>query len=147
MFGREKSLWQEPSRKLWMYYCPHCAVQRRLSFSTKPQPRHYAQVALTALMFMLATWSWFTWKGMVAFLPFWIVFEAIYRTKARAALICTNCGFDPFLYVRNRDEAKKEIRNHYEVRLARKKSAQPKSVPITAPARPPASAPENSTDA
>jgi len=36
---------------------------------------NFARIGLCAIVFTLATWNWFTWKGIVAFIPFWVLFE------------------------------------------------------------------------
>src|ERR1700722_16520820 len=95
-----RSKWQEnQNNSVWSFYCPQCKVPRKVPYRPSPGIKHYAQVGLTAVVFAMATWNWFTWKGIVVFLPFWVVFETIYRSKLRAALGCEGCGFDPILYL------------------------------------------------
>lgn len=75
----------------------------------KPNPggvSHYFQIALTAAIFTLLTWTWFEWKGMISFLPIWIGFEVMYRIKFRAMAPCPLCGFDPYLQLIDSERAK-----------------------------------------
>jgi hypothetical protein len=85
-----------------------------MSCRAKPATRHYFQVALTAVIFTLAAWPFFGVKGLVSFIPLWIGFELIYRTRARAALSCRNCGFDPYLFWVDAQRAKAEVQTHWK---------------------------------
>jgi len=124
-----RSLWREKkSDKSWSFYCPQCKVPRRVPYRPQPSVRHYLQIGLTAVVFTLLTWNWFHWKGVVSFLPLWILFEIIYRTKLRAALNCECCGFDPVLYRVDVKRARREIEDHW------KKKFEQKGIPFPPPA-------------
>lgn len=69
---------------------------------------------------MLATWNWFGWKGFVVFLPLWVIFETLYRSRVRAALNCEQCGFDPILYLVDVKRARREIEEHWKRKFAEK---------------------------
>jgi hypothetical protein len=78
------------------------------------------QVGLTAIFFMLVAWPIFNWKGIVSFLPIWLVFETVYRMKTRSALLCPHCGFDPILYLSDAPKARAEITAHWRKKFAEK---------------------------
>jgi hypothetical protein len=119
-----RTQWQENRKSsVWSFYCPQCKVPRKVPYKPSPSLKHYAQVGLTAVVFTMATWNWFTWKGIVAFLPIWVVFETVYRSKLRAALGCEACGFDPILYLVDVKRARREIEEHW------KKKFQEKGIP------------------
>lgn len=87
---------------------------------------------------MLATWNWFEWKGVVSFLPFWTFFEMVYRSRVRAALACTQCGFDPYLYLIDVPRAREVVENHWRKKFAEKgipypekSAAKPSGAPQT----------------
>ncbi len=69
---------------------------------------------------MLLGWPWLAWKGVVSFLPFWALFETIYRLRMRHALSCPHCGFDPYLYLDNVERAKEEMDAHWRRKFAEK---------------------------
>ena len=115
-----KSLWQEKKNDFWSFYCPHCEAPRRVRTQPKPLARHYFQIGLTAVIFMLICWPLFHAKGIVAFVPFWLLFETIYRTRHRAALACHQCGFDPFLYLTDVSHARREIEDHWRKKFTEK---------------------------
>ena len=109
-----KSVWRENQKDIWSFYCPQCKIPRKVPYRPQPSAKNYAQVGLTAVVFTLLTWNWFTWKGLVAFVPLWVIFETIYRSRMRAALNCENCGFDPVLYLVDTQRAREEIQNHWK---------------------------------
>ncbi len=115
----KKSIWKPtPS---WNYFCPHCEHPRRLPFHPSPfQAKRYVQLAMTTAVFVAATYSWFEWKGIVAALPFWMIFEITYRFRTRMHLSCQHCGFDPYLYMSDSDKALKEIESFWRKKFAEK---------------------------
>jgi hypothetical protein len=115
-----KSLWKEHGKEVWSFYCPQCKIPRRVPYRSKPGLKHFSQIGLTAAVVTLATWPWFAWKGAVAFLPLWIVFEVLYRSRVRAALSCEQCGFDPILYLADVKSARREIEAHWKKKFEEK---------------------------
>lgn len=141
----KRSIWDgKKKRDVWSFYCPLCACTRRVG--GRPQPggfKHIAQILITTAVFMIVTWPWFAWKGVVVVLPLWAFFEVFYRLRIRAALSCPNCGFDPFLYLRDRRRARQEVERHWRKIFEEKgipypenpgKISQPRSVTESRPA-------------
>jgi hypothetical protein len=125
--------------KLWYFLCPLCTTQRRVAYAPRPTPRHFFQLGLTAAFFTLVTWHWFSWKGMVSFLPLWTVFEMVYRAKVRAALYCEQCGFDPILYLVDVKRARGEVETFWRKRFEEKGVPYPDRPVAPAPVEPPSS--------
>lgn len=116
-----KTLWKDRASRSWSFFCPLCRTSRRIAYQPFPGTlRHYFQVGLTAAFFSLMTWKWLSWKGMVSFIPFWIVFEAYYRARMRTDLNCPHCGFDPYLYLIDNQKALVEIENHWRKKFEEK---------------------------
>ena len=116
-----KSLWKDNSKDVWSFYCPQCKIPRRVPYRAKPGGfKHFSQLGLTAAVVTLGTWPWFAWKGAVVFLPIWIVFEVLYRSRVRAALNCEQCGFDPILYLADVKSARREIEAHWKKKFEEK---------------------------
>lgn len=125
-----KSLWKEKGTHVWTFFCPFCSSQRRLPFRPRPGGvKHFSQVGIAAVFFMVTTWSWFSWKGIVSFVPFWIVFEAVYRARVRGAASCSQCGFDPFLYLTDAGRARQVIEQHWRKKFAEKGIPYPEKNP------------------
>lgn len=116
----KRSFWRDRIRQIWAFYCPLCNVPRRIPYQPRPGFKHMAQVGLTAIIFMLATWSRFEWKGIVSFFPLWTIFEVVYRSRVRAALTCNQCGFDPYLYLIDVPRAREVVENHWRKKFAEK---------------------------
>ena len=133
-----KTFWRENRSDVWSFFCPQCKIPRRVPYRPKPSVKHYAQVALTSVVFMLLTWNWFFWKGLVVFVPFWIIFEAVYRGRMRAALSCENCGFDPVLYLVDTKRARVEIQDHWKKKFEDRGIAYPPVQTAQKSAKPPA---------
>lgn len=85
-----------------------------MSIFPKPQTRHFVQIALLSLVVTIAAWKWLEWKGVVSFVPLWMLFEISHRLRARAQLACTQCGFDPYLFLIDSDRAKTAIREFWK---------------------------------
>ena len=115
----KKSFWSKRHSHIWTFLCPLCRTQRKVPFRPRPGGiRQISQVALTSIFFTICTWPWLSWKGIVSFLPFWSVYEFIYRWRMRAALPCQQCGFDPYLFLIDEEWAKKEVEQHWRKKFA-----------------------------
>jgi len=123
----------DQKKRHWTFYCPLCAVSRSLKQHPQPgQPIHFVQIGLCALMFTLICFPLFKWKGLVSFVPMWIVFEGVYRMRMRAQLRCQECGFDPLLAMTDLARAKRDVAQHWERKLATSKAPNP-SLTATTP--------------
>jgi hypothetical protein len=96
-------------------------------------------MGLTAAFFTLVTWQWFTWKGVVSFVPLWVIFEAVYRARVRVAMRCPHCGFDPYLYLVDVNRARTEIESHWRKKFAEKGIPYPEKPQPSEPLEPPSS--------
>jgi hypothetical protein len=131
-----KSHWKDRKLSSWTYFCPLCKVTRRLAYQPRLSARHFVQVGLTSAVLTLLTWSWFSWKGIVSFIPLWIAFEMIFRSRMRADFLCSNCGFDPYLYLTDLDRAREGIEKHWkdlgqDLEKPQEQSKTPAKAPLT----------------
>lgn len=115
-----KSTWRGPIREIFQFYCPLCRSLRRISQAPQPRLRHFIQIGITTAFLMLLSWPWIAWKGVVAYLPLWIGFEMIYRSRIRAAVVCDQCGFDPFLYLVDIKKTRTEVEKHWRDKFEKK---------------------------
>lgn len=111
--GRLLDRYNQQKAQSWVFLCPNCRTPRRAPGKPRLQARHFAQIAMTSIILMLATWNWFEWKGVISFLPLWMGFEIVFRTRCRAVLLCSACGFDPYLYLSDLPRARAEIEAHW----------------------------------
>lgn len=91
-----------------------------MPFRPKPSRRHYTQVVLTTAFFTLVTWRFFEWRGLVSFIPLWLLFETQFRLRVRASMACDTCGFDPYLFMIDTNLAKREIERHWRQKFSEK---------------------------
>lgn len=116
----KKNHWKGKQTSGYRFICPLCSADRRLLLSPNPwQLKYLIRVALTATMVMLAAWPVLGWKGIVSFIPIWTIFEIMYRTQVRAGLICSNCGFDPILFMVDVQKARDEVETHWKARFSK----------------------------
>lgn len=116
----EKSIWKKRSGHVWSFICPMCKAGRKVPFRSRPGAIHFFQIGLTSVIFALLTSPWLKWKGVVSFVPFWSIFETIYRLRMRASLSCPHCGFDPYLFLIDSDRSKKEMDAYWRKKFADK---------------------------
>ncbi len=114
------SYWQDRSASYWNFFCPLCTMPRRLTICPHVKKKHFFQVVLTACVFTWMTWPWMHWKGLVVVVPFWTVFEIIYRWRVRVRLPCPQCGFDPYLLLINLQWAQREVETHWKQKFIEK---------------------------
>jgi hypothetical protein len=124
----KQRVWKESHNQAFTFYCPLCMASRRIPMHPKAgQPIHFIRIGLLTLVFTLLTWDWFGPKGLVAFVPFWIVFEVFYRAKVRVALACNKCGFDPALYLVDTQKAREAVQEHWSEIIQSVKAQTPRS--------------------
>lgn len=127
----KKSYWEE-KRPVWTFLCPLCSSQRILPHNPNPwNAKNVSRVAISAAFFTLLTWYWFNWKGVVSFIPFWVIFEAAYRARIRASLACPKCTFDPALHQVDSDRAIREVREHWEKKVLEKRPSETPAEPVS----------------
>ena len=122
--------WRDRYTHLWCFICPLCKASRRVAFRPNPGGlRHVSQITLLTAVYTLIGWSWQGWKGIVAFVPFWTLFEIIYRWHVRASLSCSQCGFDPYLFKVDLKLAHQEVEDHWRKKFAEKGIPYPEKQP------------------
>lgn len=121
LHGRLKSLlprdWEARRAQVFTFYCPLCATERRSTLTPRIGSRHYFRVGVAAMAVTLALWPWLGIRGLVSFLPMWVVFESVYRVRSRAKLVCSQCGFDPVLYLADRKKAREDVVEFWKQKL------------------------------
>ena len=136
--GQSIPIVRDLAKQYWKYYCPLCGCERRMAQGPNPgQAKHFVQIGLTTAMVTLMTWQLFEWKGIVSFIPIWIVFETLYRLRVRAQMTCSQCGFDPFLYLTDTTRARGEVEAFWRTRFKERGIAYPGDASQVAPENPP----------
>jgi hypothetical protein len=91
-------------------YCAFCKVERRVYAS-----KHLSLVDITGLVFLgiVCTYTVFQSldpRGLLFVGLLMLVGEAFAQAKWRGSMICSNCGFDPVVYVRSPEQAGLKIK-------------------------------------
>lgn len=125
MDSQLKSLWTPRKTKAVTFLCPLCKTQRKLPHSSNPRWKHWTQLALTTVVLSIALWAvseepWIWAKGLLLFFPLATGFEIFFRLRARAALPCPHCGFDPYLAIQGESQAKVVIENFWKQKFEEK---------------------------
>lgn len=99
------------------FFCPLCHYHQSTNTIEKVSWKHHAQLVLATLAITLFTWSFFGLKALSFYLVLWAGFEFFYRARKREALICQSCGFDPFLYMRDRKKARSVLKKQWQEKI------------------------------
>jgi hypothetical protein len=114
-----KTYWKAQNASGWRFYCPLCQRLRQVPFRPSPGGfQHVSQVVLTALFLTVVGWPLWGWKGIVSVVPLWALFEATYRYWVRGLLRCPDCGFDPYLFLRDPKLAAQQIDAFWKKRFS-----------------------------
>lgn len=116
-----KSFWRARQTSAFRFYCPLCRLERNLPLNPKVgTPRQLLQLAFTTAVLTCALWPWMGIKGVISGVPLWMAFETYYRSRVRAALICSSCGFDPYLTLVDSSRAREEVERHWRKKYSEK---------------------------
>jgi hypothetical protein len=121
-FVSVKQLYKKIRTPGFKFYCVGCNRERRQSMpaSIGSLP-FFGHILITTAFLSLVTWPWLHWKGLFAFaVPVGLFFEAFYRIKMRAALVCPDCHFDPILYLSDRPKALQQVEEVWRLKFAEK---------------------------
>ena len=99
------------------FFCPLCQYHQSTNTIQRVQWKHHAQLVLATVSIMLLTWPYFGLKSLSFYLVLWAAFEFFYRARKREALVCQSCGFDPFLYMRDRKKARLSLKKHWQAKI------------------------------
>ena len=116
-----RTLWESPSHKVFSFFCPQCRSQRRIPL--KPHPVSFLnvfRVLVSTVLFTILFFKFFAFKGLFVFFPLWISFEVLYRMRVRSLMACPGCGFDPYLYVQDPQNARKGIEQFWREKFKEK---------------------------
>ncbi len=92
--------------------------------------QHYFKIVLTTGMSMMICWKVFAWKGLVLLFPIWILWEVTYRLRLRKAIVCSFCGFDPYLFLSDQSKSIQVVKEHWEKKHPPRAEKVPESPPL-----------------
>lgn len=99
------------------FFCPLCKYHQSTNTIKRFGWRNLAQLAIATITTTYLAFPIFGWKGISMFFVYMAGFEFFYRLRKRHALICTSCGFDPFLYKQDVQRARQALKTHWQKRI------------------------------
>ena len=117
-----KSIWKKIENQGFKFYCVGCNKERRQAPpAAVGSLKFFSHILITTAFMSMLAYPWMHWRGMFAFvIPVGLVFEAVFRMKMRASLVCPDCSFDPVLYRVNRDKAVRQVEDTWRKKFADK---------------------------
>ena len=106
-----QSIWKRIENQGFKFYCVGCNRERRQAPPAKVGSKKFlSHILLTTAFLTVLSFHWLHFRGFYFFIiPVGLVFDALYRMKMRAALVCPDCNFDPILYLVDRDKAVRQV--------------------------------------
>lgn len=134
-----KTIWKKIEESGFKFYCVGCNRERRIRPPAKiGSAAFYLQILITTASLTLVGYPWFGLKGFAfMIIPVGIAFEAFYRMKMRAAMVCPDCEFDPILYLVDRKKAAHQVERVWRKKFEQKgipypeKNQRKPTVPVT----------------
>lgn len=102
---------------LFKFYCPLCGHHQKTKTAAGIGLRHHLQFSLATFVFCYFTWTLFGPKGILTYLIFWSITEAILRFQRRSQWVCEECGFDPFLYKQDPNLMRDAVQKYIQSRI------------------------------
>lgn len=99
------------------FFCPLCHYRQGTNSIEKMTLWNHLQLGALTLTVTLLFWDIFQSKGLFLYFIFWGAFEFTYRLRKRDAVVCESCGFDPYLFVRDKKLARQALKKHWEKRI------------------------------
>ncbi|MCY4645065.1 MAG: hypothetical protein OXB88_10645 [Bacteriovoracales bacterium] len=96
------------------FLCPLCRVDRALEYPSSLKARHFAHIALSALVLAVTFWPLMGAKALYLGLLVWAFYEWALRLLYRKGLPCPHCGFDIAWYKRDVKTAKKIVEHFWK---------------------------------
>lgn len=101
----------------FQFYCPICSAEQRAPVPKRLQAREYAQIFLATTVSAILLFPFLAWKGLSIGLFFWAIYEFVLRMRKRYRLVCRKCGFDPFLYRYDREQARAQVKSRIQEQI------------------------------
>jgi hypothetical protein len=90
-------------------YCAFCKSPRKYFLHKNLRAIHYLQAALVSVFFMYAIWGEFEPKVFFIMATLLVATEIALHVRWRLYIVCTRCGFDPLLYLKDPEAAAKRV--------------------------------------
>ena len=98
------------------FYCAFCRTPRSINMQKHVRLFEFTIALAASLLMMLFFFQKFDPRVFVFFGIFISIFEFLIQFKYRLAMTCTECGFDPLLYMKSPAKACEQVKAQLEKR-------------------------------
>lgn len=92
-------------------FCAFCKVERRVYQQRHLNAINVAFCFLMSGILMYAIWGTADPRGLVIFVTSMMLTEIFIQVRWRLAITCSNCGFDPILYIKDKERACNKVKS------------------------------------
>ncbi|MES2769550.1 MAG: hypothetical protein V4596_10445 [Bdellovibrionota bacterium] len=98
------------------FFCAFCKSPRTMNMQKHVQLFEISISLAGSLLLMLVFFQGFDSKVLILFGILLSIFEFFVQLKFRLGMACSQCGFDPLLYMKSKDKACALVKTHLESR-------------------------------
>lgn len=95
-------------------YCAFCKSERPIYLQRHLSWTNVGLAAVAAALLSMLMWQGIEPKAIVPFVVFLFLSEFFIQARWRMTLSCPHCGFDPVLYLKNREAAAQKVKSFME---------------------------------
>ena len=100
-------------------YCAFCKVPRKVYSSKNLSLVSVVSLVGFSLLLTYLIWQTLDPRGLFILALFLFTGEIFHQMRWRQSMICSNCGFDPVLYIRDPEKAGLKIKDFLDYRAER----------------------------
>jgi hypothetical protein len=98
------------------FYCAFCKTPRRSNLKRSVTLVEVSFCLVGSVLLSFLFWQKFDFKIFALFAILVCILEFFCQLKWRVSIMCSQCGFDPVLYLKDKDKAVLKIKAHLEKR-------------------------------
>lgn len=98
------------------FFCAFCKSPRTMNMQKHVQLFEISISLVGSLLLMLVFFQGFDSKVLIFFAVLLSLFEFFVQLKFRLGMACSQCGFDPLLYMKSKEKACALVKTHLESR-------------------------------
>ncbi len=91
-------------------FCAFCKTSKKVYKRKSLSLIEVVGLGLFALLLTSVIWSHLDVRGLVILISLLSIAEFFVRLRWRYSTICSNCGFDPVIYIKNPEKAAEQVR-------------------------------------
>lgn len=91
-------------------YCAFCRIERNAYTKRSINFKNILLVLLASCLLMVVFWQSFDPKVFILFSVFLFLSEVFIQIRWRLSVTCPYCGFDPVVYVKDKEKASQKVK-------------------------------------